>query len=237
MACRSDFVKRYREDTETDSDRKSNTEWESKGKKGVMRFKVRGLQKECEGEWIKERQREERRGRSAHSVQRVSSPVMTEQQPHHDGALVPMTTQPVRWREEKWMDAGKERTDGGKDRQTENIKIKIVYSRGCCCAVPLQRCVWHGCNTRLSSALRPFSSSLSSPSSVLQCPFDRVVSSSLSSSSCPPPPPSSLLPSPPPPPPFLLPFRCVFVTPECVRAAAAAAAPVSPCSASRRGWV
>lgn len=59
------------------------------------------------------------RGRSVLGVQRVSSPVMTEQQPHHDGAPVPMTTQPVRWRgeRERWRDACKDRIDGGKDRQ------------------------------------------------------------------------------------------------------------------------
>lgn len=64
---------------------------------------------------------------------------------------------------------------------------------------------------------------------------------------CPPLPPLLLLPptsslsSPPPPPPsssFLLPFRCVLVAPECVRAAAAAfATPASHHSAGRRGWV
>jgi len=64
----------------------------------------------------RDRRGEERRGRSVHGVPRVSSPVMTEQQPHHDGAPVPMTTQPVRWRGERWRDAGKERRDGGKDR-------------------------------------------------------------------------------------------------------------------------
>eukprot|EP00064_Thunnus_orientalis_P024763 superscaffoldBa00011143_g25073 len=58
---------------------------------------------------------------SLHSQSSPASPpsqprVMTEQQPHHDGAPVPMTT-PVRWRGERWRDMGKERRDGERDRQ------------------------------------------------------------------------------------------------------------------------
>lgn len=85
---------------------------------------------------MKKRETEGKRGRSVHGVPRVSSLVMTEQQPHHDGAPVPMTTQAVRWRDNWWRDAGNERRDG--DR---NVKIKSVNSRGLCRAVPLQRCV------------------------------------------------------------------------------------------------
>lgn len=62
------------------------------------------------------KKRKGRRGRSVHGVRRVSSPVMTEQQPQHDGAPVPMTTEPVRWRGDRWRDAGKDSRDGDRDR-------------------------------------------------------------------------------------------------------------------------
>lgn len=102
----------YRDRLKTQS-KDSNTERKTERSiKWLMCFKVRYLWWECEGKWRKERQSEMKRGRSVHGVPRVSSPVMTEQQPHHDGAPVPMTTPAVRWREEQRRDAGEEGSDG-----------------------------------------------------------------------------------------------------------------------------
>jgi len=65
-----------------------------------------------------ERSSEQKRRRSVHGVPRVPSLVMTEQQPHHDGAPVPMTTQAVRWEGDWWRDAGRERSDGGEHTES-----------------------------------------------------------------------------------------------------------------------
>lgn len=156
--------------------------------------------------------------RSEHGVPRVSSPVMTEQHPLRDRALVPMTTQSVRWRGERWRDGGK--SDGGRDRWKRRDEDCLLTELLPCRSSAKVCLTWLQHRSLLLS-----SSSSSSPSPVLLCPIDRVVSSSLfllSSSSLP-----SSFSSPPPS--FLLPFWCVLVTPRCVRAAAA------PCSASRRG--
>lgn len=126
------------------SDKKKRTwrtKWNENGReeksagKDLLCSEARRLSWEADS---KERCSEERRGRSGHVVPRVPSPVMTEHHPHHDGAPVPMTTQHVRWR--------------GAGRGMQRIRaaeIKSCHLRGFHRAVPLQRCVWHGCSIRL----------------------------------------------------------------------------------------
>lgn len=82
------------------------------------------------------------------SVQRVSSPVMTEQQLHHDGgAPVPMTTPSCQMEgkeeeEDGRMEggAGTGAMEGQMDRRQKD-REGIVHSRCRRRAVPLQRCV------------------------------------------------------------------------------------------------
>lgn len=88
---------------------------------------------------------------------RVSSPVMTEQQPHHDRAPVPMTTPAVRWSR-----------DGGEmiDKNSLVNGIKMDLRRGCR-AVAVQSCVCHGCSAALLQPLLLLLLLLT----VLRCPF------------------------------------------------------------------
>lgn len=73
-----------------------------------------------EGGVMRREVREEKGGRGREECAGSPSPVMTEQQPHHDGAPVPMTTQPVRWRGERERERG-----GGMHARTGEMEGKM----------------------------------------------------------------------------------------------------------------